>query len=215
MGAPQVVVRGEAVLRVPPEAADLLVGVHCRARDRERALEACAARGRAVVAVLARAGDAVEAQETAGVAVHLARDDRGATWSVAALDTRVTVGRTGAVGELVVALGRLEDVEVRGPYWRLRPDSPVPGQARLAAVADAVARARTYAAAFGVQLTGLVEVADAGLGAGSPVAGPVAAMARFESSGPALDLTPAPQEVHGSVEVRFTTSVPDPEVFRR
>jgi uncharacterized protein len=42
----------------------------------------------------------------------------------------------------------------------------------------------------------------------------VQAVARFESIAPALDLAPAPQEVHGSVEVRFAMSAPDPEVFR-
>lgn len=214
MGAPQVVVRGEAVLRVPPEVADLTVTVRCRARDRERALETCAVRAREVAAVLAAAGDDVEAQETTNVSVHLEHDEHGATAPVATVGTRVTVPRPDAAGDLVVALGRLDDVDVWGPAWRLRPDSPVPEQARLAAVQDAVRRARQYAAAFGAELLELVEVADTGIG-GLQVAGGAAAMARFESSAPALDLAPAPQEVHGSVEVRFTMSAPDPEVFRR
>ncbi len=215
MGAPQVVVRGEAVLRVPPEVADLGVTVRCQARDRESALEACAARNREVTAVLAAAGDAVEAQETTGASVHLERDGSGATTPVATVGTRVTVARPDVAGDLVVALGRLPDVEVWGPSWHLRPGSPVPGQARLAAVEDAVRRARQYAAAFGAELVELVEVADTGLGSSVRVAGAVPLMATFESGAPALDLAPAPQEVHGSVEVRFTMSAPDPEVFRR
>ena len=214
MGAPQVVVRGAAVLRVPPEVADLTVTVRVRARDRDSALEACAARGREVAAVLAAAGDAVEAHETTAVSVHLERDDHGATVPVATVGTRVTVPRPDATGDLVVALGRLADVDVAGPAWRLRPDSPVLERARLAAVDDAVRRARQYAAAFGAELLELVEVADTGRS--SPqVAGGGPAMARFESSAPAFDLAPAPQEVLGSVEVRFTMSAPDPEVFRR
>jgi len=105
-------------------------------------------------------------------------------------------------------------VEVSGPVWRLRPDSAATEQARLSAVRDAVTRARQYAAAFGAHLTALVEVSDTGLGGGGlRVAGAMASMARFEGE-PHLDLVPARQEVHGSVEVRFTMSEPDQEVFR-
>ena len=113
-----------------------------------------------------------------------------------------------------MALGRLDDVEVSGPYWRLRPDSGAVEEARLAAVRDAVRRARQYAAAFGAELTALVEVSDTGLGGGGlRVAGAMDSMARFESE-PHLDLVPARQTVHGAVEVRFTMSQPDQEVFR-
>jgi hypothetical protein len=213
--APQVVVRGEALLVVDPEIADVEVTVQVRARDRQTALERCSARQGEVAAVVAAAGDAVELTETAGVSVHLeVRDRRAPGEPVASLHTRLTLGRLDAVGELVVALGRLDDVEVSGPYWRLRPDSPAAEQARLAAIGDAVTRARQYAAAFGAHLTALVEVSDTGLGGGGPrVAGAMASMARFEGE-PHLDLVPARQEVHGSVEVRFAMSEPDQEVFR-
>jgi uncharacterized protein YggE len=216
MTSPQVVVRGEAVLVVDPEIADVDVTVRVRARDRQTALERCSARQDEVTAVVAAAGDAVEAAETTGVSVHLeVRDRRAPGEPVASLHTRLTLGRLDAVGELVVALGRLDDVEVSGPFWRLRPDSGAAQQARLAAVRDAVTRARQYAAAFGAQLTALVEVSDTGLGGdGLRVATSMSSVARFESE-PHLDLVPARQEVHGGVEVRFTMSEPDQEVFRR
>ena len=108
-----------------------------------------------------------------------------------------------------------------GPSWRLRPDSPAVEQARLAAVRDAVHRARQYAAAFGAELTALLEISDAGLsGGGFRVAEAMGAMAAFGDSELSLDLTPARQEVHGSVEVRFTMSgtrpggLPSDEVSR-
>ena len=213
--APQVVVRGEAMLVVEPEIADVDVTVRVRARDRQTALERCSARQAEVSAVVAAAGDAVEVTETTGVSVHLeVRDRRAPGEPVASLHTRLTLGRLDAVGELVVALGRLDDVDVSGPHWRLRPDSAVTEQARLAAVGDAVTRARQYAAAFGSHLTALVEVSDTGLGGGGlRVAGAMVPLARFESE-PQLDLVPARQEVHGSVEVRFAMSEPDQEVFR-
>ena len=218
---PQVVVRGEAVLLVEPEIADVDVTVRVRARDRQTALERCTARQDEVAAVVAAAGDAVEVVETTGVSVHLeVRDRRAPGEPVASLRTRLTLGRLDAVGELVVALGRLDDVDVSGPYWRLRPAGRSAEEARLAAVRDAVTRAQQYAAAFGAHLTALLEVRDTGVsGGGFRVAGAIESMATFPGEQPHLDLAPARQEVHGAVEVRFTMSEPDssswqPEVVR-
>jgi uncharacterized protein len=213
--APHVLVRGEAVLLVDPEVADIGITVRTRARDRQTALERCAARQADVTAALASANDAVENLETAGVSVHVeVRDRRAPGEPVASVHTRVTVNRLDLAGELVVALGRLDDVDVFGPTWRLRTDSPAYERARLDAVRDALHRARQYAAAFGAELTALLEVRDAGLsGGGFQVAGAMTPMGRFESD-ISLDLTPARQEVHGSVEVRFAMSEPDQEVFR-
>lgn len=212
---PQVVARGEAYLLVEPELAEIGVTVRVRARDRDSALERCAARQEEVLAVVAAAGDAVETAETAAVSVHLEVSDRRAPGEpVATVHTRLVLRRTEAVGDLVVTLGRLDDVEVTGPDWRLRRDSPALARARLQAVRDAVERARQYAAAFGAELSALLEISDAGLsGGGFRVAGAMGAMARFDSA-PQLDLTPARQEVHGVVEVRFTMSPPDQEAFR-
>jgi uncharacterized protein len=218
---PQVVVRGEAVVLVDPEVADVGVTVRTRARDRQTALERCTARQAEVAAVVAGFGDVVERSETTGVSVHVeVRDRRAPGEPVASVHTQLTLARTDVVGELVVALGRLDDVTVSGPGWRLRPDSPAHEQARLDAVADAIRRARQYAAAFGAQLTALLQVSDVGhAGYGIQVAGAMDSMARFESSDIPLDLTPARQEVRGAVEVRFAMSEPDSslwhtEVFR-
>jgi uncharacterized protein YggE len=206
-----VLVRGEAVLHVRPEVADVWVTVRVRARDRQTALERCQAAQQQVTAAVAAAGDAVESVETASVSVHLeVRDRRAPGEPVATVQTRLTVGSLDAVGDLVVELGRLEDVEVSGPVWRLRPDSPAVERARLEAVQDAVHRARQYATAFGSHLTALLEVSDAGLGPnGLRVAAGMAPMARFESTDIHLDLAPPQQEVHGAVEVRFAMSAPD------
>jgi uncharacterized protein YggE len=97
----------------------------------------------------------------------------------------------------------------------MRPGGPAVEQARLAAVRDAVHRARQYATAFGAELTALLEISEAGLsGGGFRVAEAMGAVGAFGDSALSLDLTPARQEVHGSVEVRFTMSAPDQEVFR-
>jgi uncharacterized protein YggE len=213
--APQVVVRGEVTLSVDPEVADLGVTVWGRARDRGTALERCRARQDELATVLAAADHGIEAEETTGVSVHDEPRDGGAHLSVATVHTRLVVARPDAVGALVGALGRLADVDVAGPSWRLRPDSPHHERARLAAVQDAVRRARSYAAAFGAELTALVEVRDAGVSAGTfRVAEAMSSMAPFGASDVHLDLTPPRQQVHGTVEVRFAMSAPDQEVFR-
>ena len=212
---PHVLVRGEARLLVEPEIADLGVTVTGRGRDRQAALERCRARQGELAAVLARA-DGLESEETTGAWVHDQPADGGPPLAVASVHTRLVVARLDTVGALVGALGRLGDVDVSGPTWRLRPDGPHVEAARLAAVRDAVQRARQYAAAFGAELTALLEVRDAGLsGGGLRVAVESAAMAPFGASDVPLDLTPARQEVHGAVEVRFAMSEPDQEVFRR
>jgi len=211
---PTVSVRGEAVLVVEPEIADLDVTVRVRARDRQIALERCRAAQEQVTAVVRRAGDAVETAETAAVTVYLEHSHAGPGDPVASQHTRLRVGALDAVGELVVALGRLDDVELSGPSWGLRPDSPAYERARLAAVSDAVRRARSYAAAFGAELTALLEVSDPGIaGSAVRVAGGMAALS-FEAADLALDVTPMRSEVHGAVEVRFAMSEPEQEVFR-
>ncbi|HEY4603580.1 MAG TPA: SIMPL domain-containing protein, partial [Blastococcus sp.] len=112
---PQVIVRGEAVLAVEPELAVVEVTVRARGRDRDTALQRCSARQAEVNEVVISAGDAVESAETAGAAVYPETEDGGMTVSVATVHTRLTVPRLDAAGDLVVALGRLDDVEVSGP----------------------------------------------------------------------------------------------------
>jgi uncharacterized protein YggE len=213
--APTVSVRGEALLVVEPDLADLDVTVRVRARDRQTALERCRAVQEQVADVVRRAGDSVESAETAAVAVHLEYSPGRPGDPVASQHTRLRVRRLDVVGEVVVALGRLDDVEVHGPSWALRPDSPAYDRARSAAVSDAVRRARSYATAFGAELTALLEVSDPGIaGSGLRVAAGSAALS-FEAGDLALDLTPMRCEVRGAVEVRFAMSEPEQEVFRR
>jgi uncharacterized protein YggE len=213
--APSVSVRGEALLVVEPEIADLDVTVRVRARDRQTALERCRAVQEQVTAVVRRAGSAVETAETAAVSVHLEYHPGGPGDPVASQHTRLRVGTLDVVGDLVVALGRLDDVELNGPSWGLRPDSPAYDDARLAAVSDAIRRASSYAAAFGAELTALLEVSDPGIaGSALRVAAGTAALS-FEAGDLSLDLTPMRSEVRGAVEVRFAMSEPAQEVFRR
>ena len=210
---PRVVVRGEAVAEVLPDSADLVATVQVRDRRRDRALELLAARQQELSALLDGHRAALGPVATDVVAVFPEAGDGGrVSGSVATTTTRARVTDVAVAGELAVAVAALEDVSVHGPHWRVSRAHPVHQQVRTDAVQDAVVRARAYATAFGGRLTGLVEVRDAGVPGGGGVLAASFAMPRAKA---APELQPAPQEVLGQVEVTFTMSVPDEEVFAR
>jgi uncharacterized protein YggE len=93
-------------------------------------------------------------------------------------------------------------------------------QARIAAVSDAVRRARDYADAVGSELAGLVELADAHLLSESRAPGEPRALAApsprlpqrpraVAAEEPVFDLTPVRQVIRAVVEARFTITHPD------
>jgi uncharacterized protein YggE len=125
--------------------------------------------------------------------------------------TTLVVTDFAVLGEMLTRIAGLEQTSVHGPMWSLRPDSPAYREARHAAVADALARARDYAQALGARLLRLVELADTGL---SGAAGAGQALA-FDRSGVGqpdvawLELDPQRQVVYASVEARFLISDPN------
>jgi uncharacterized protein len=207
---PRVVVRGEAVAEVPPDAADLVVTVEVRDRRRDRAVARLAERQQELTALLDQHRDVLGPVSTDAVSVFPESDGTRVTGSIATTTTRVPLTDVTAAGELAVAMARLADTALSGPHWRLSRDHPAHQQVRTDAVADAISRARAYAGALGCRLTGLVEVRDAGARGGP---GPVAFA--LAASAPSLDLQPALQQVRGAVEVTFTMSEPDQEVYQR
>ena len=227
MDEPLVSVRGEAHLEVDPETARLNVVVRARDKHREDTLRRVDERQRAVLGLVESYGDAVDRVETRSVRLSPEfKDDRpnerilGYTGVVA---NTVTVVDFARLGDLVARLSELDLVEVNGPWWALRRTSPVYRDARIAAVGEAVRRARDYAEALGSRLTGVVELADVGLltsgepdgfAPGAPGAVPMAAMsmsARGAAEPVVLDLEPVRQNVHAAVEARFRMTAPSGE----
>jgi len=132
------------------------------------------------------------------------RADENALWSLGAHDISV-----------ILRLADEEPVTVEGPSWELRPGSDAYRRAAEQAVHAALARARTYAAALGAEITGLVEIADTGLSHDTipPPPVPFAFTAAVpgavpESAPPPLDLEPHPIQVRASVEATFTLAPP-------
>jgi uncharacterized protein len=219
-------VRGEARLEVEPEIATVSITVGARDKERRTAVEVLAARVREVGDLIKGYGQAVERLESQLLRVHpewREADQRGGKTAargtpagyLAQAGFSVTVGDFAILGELVTALADQDLVSLSGPEWRVRPDSPVHREARLAAVRDALSRARDYAEAFGGRITGLAEAADSGLLRGEPGGGGWMASARLSGRDAArqpsgeqleIDLEPAMQTVYAQIEARFTMS---------
>jgi uncharacterized protein YggE len=214
---PTLAVQGEAILEVNPEIARIEVSVAAVDRDRAKTLQLLNDRAVAVDKVLASFPDVIEKNETSGVRVSPQLAGRASGYHGAVYHA-ITVTGFDRLGELMAQLADLDQTEVGGPWWELRPGSPVYGRVRVAAVKDAVRRAGDYAAALGSSLAGLIEVADARLLSGSrgqaeALSSPSARLPhRVRAAAPeefSFDIAPAKQVVRAAVEARFTIGEPD------
>lgn len=225
---PLISVRGEAVLEVWPEIARIEISIAAAGPDRAGTLKLLRERAAAVEKILASFPTAIDQSEATGMRIgpHLigpqliSRVPRErASGYHGAIHHVVAVTGFDQLGELMAQLTDQDLTEVGGPWWELRPGSPVFREARAAAARDAVRRARDYASALGSELTGLVELADARLQPearsqaeqrGGIAAARLPQRTRAEvPEDPAFDLTPARQTVRATVEARFTISPPD------
>lgn len=213
---PMVVVRGEAVREVPPDLAVLTVTVSARDPDRQAVLTRLTERAAELRRVLDEHPDGIERRETSDI--HVAPDLKRRSEKVAAytgsVSTTVTVTDFDLLGELVLRLASMDQASVSGPWWQLRPGTRAGAEVRMAAVADAMARAREYAQAVGAHVSRLVEIADEGTVPGGGVQ-PLAAQAlRYAEADGALDVDPQLQTVHAAVIVRVAISTPPASAFR-
>jgi hypothetical protein len=221
-GQPVISVRGEASLEVEPEIAIVEVTIQARDRDRRTVLGRLASRNQQVTDLIKSHGEAVEKLESGPASVRPDFRDKKASERIGGYlgraSVRITVRDFTVLGELVTGLSDEDLVTVAGPWWALRPDSPVYRAARLAAARDAMVRAREYAEAFGGEITGLIEAADAGLLTSPGERGSgfrTMAVGRAASGGglpeAELDFEPARQTVTAQVEARFALTSPPPE----
>lgn len=218
--SPILAVRGETVLEVEPDIASIEVSIAARGPDRAATLKTLTDRDAAVSLILGDFDQIIEKSESSGVRLGPQTGRAGAGCCQGVIHHAVTVIAFDRLGELMGQLAADDLTEVGGPWWDLRPGSPVYRQARVAAVADAVRRARDYASAVGSELAGLVELADAHLLSESR--GPAEPRALTGSSArlpqrprviaaeePVFDLSPARQQVRAVVEARFVITTPD------
>ena len=208
---PVVAVRGEAYREVAPEIARFAVTARARDRDREATLTRLAERAAAVRVLLDGAGPGIDRRETGELRVRpeTRRSGERVVAYSGSVTTTVTVSDFTALGELMLRLADQDQIEVAGPWWSLRPDSPAHREARHAALADALLRAREYAEALGARVTALIELADAGAAEQPMMSRMAYAMGDGAEGGPPeLELDPQPQTVHAAVQARFAISEP-------
>jgi uncharacterized protein len=208
------------LLEAEPEIAMVSVTIQARDRGRQMVLDRLASRNEQVISLINSYGQAVEKLESGPASVRPDLKDKKAGERVARYvgqaSVRIMVRDFTVLGELVTRVSEEDLVTVAGPWWALRPDSPVYRDARLAAARDAQVRAREYAGAFGGAVAGLIEAADAGLLSSSGEHGvrvrAMAAAGRAPlAGGPPqveLDFEPARQTVTAQVEARFAMTIP-------
>ncbi|GIH12711.1 SIMPL domain-containing protein [Rugosimonospora africana] len=208
---PVVAVRGEVFYEVPPDIATFSVTASAFSKDRQEVLQELTDRVGSLREVLDAYADAISERATGGMSMNVVtkRDSEKVGGYRASVTTTVTVHDFTVLGDLMLRLGDHARTALSGPWWALRPGSPVHREARTAAVGDAVARAREYAEALGARVVGLIELSDIGLG-GRPDAMPramtLAGHSQWEKETPQLDLEPQRQQVRTAVEARFLIS---------
>ncbi len=210
MSAPVVTVQGEAQVEGPPDLAALSCTVHRAGDSADRVRTGLADASAQVRSVLGEFGSAVEFS-TSGLHVSPVSHRRTPTKVTGyrgTFSSQVQVSDFSVLSPVVLALSRIPDSQIDGPWWSLRPDNPMYARARLLAIAEARRRAVDYAGAFGATLADLVEVSDLGTGFGGARDMRAFAMSKGAEESE-FDFEPTRQTVSGQVTVRFTLSKVD------
>lgn len=203
---PMVVVRGEAVREVPPEIATCAISAIVRDRDKQAVLTRLAERSAELRTALDGFGETIERRESGAVEVFPEfKGERRTVGYTGRVATVITVTDFAALGDLLLQLAAMEQVAVAGPWWQLRPASTAGSEVRREAIADALARAREYAAAVGARVDRLIEITDEGAGGG----GLMMRAMLSGADGAGLQLDPQQQTVRASVLVRVAITEPD------
>lgn len=216
--APVVIsVRGERNLEVDPELCDFTVTLRARGPERAGVLASLSQRNSDALAQLKGTwGEALEQVQTSGFSVYPETKPKSRNEQVKAyagtVRLTVTVKDFTVLGDMILRVSDAEGRSVDGPYWRMRRDSPAYRQARTEAVADAVARAKEYAAAIGARITGLLELADDGTSMThgvQPMRAQFGVRSASYSEAPTLELEPVRQTVYAAVQARFSATQPE------
>jgi uncharacterized protein YggE len=207
----EIVVRGEHVSDADPELGIVTTELSARARRRDDVFERLRERAEWQRGILERFSGQIERDEMAAHHVHPLVDREASDMPVGyvgEIRTKITLKDLSCAGDLVSALSLGDMSEVLSLMWALRPNSPVHRATRIAAVHDALTRARDYCAAVGSQLTTLVSITEADGSRSEPVAATRIVTSPDHPPGALFDFRPAIQTVRSVVEVRFSIMQP-------
>lgn len=218
-----IAVRGTAEERVDPELAAVTLTIGVSEPERDTAL-ARTARARERLLAEVRDLEAAGALDTwsAGqlrVWSHRPFNNEGRQLPLVhqtRSEVEIVFSDLDRLGEWVSRVSDGEAVDLDGIDWRLTEATRrrVQELAQRAAVADAIAKARVYAAALGLGAPTPVELADTGLLTAQPMppaprGGMKMAMAAYDGggAGSGTEFAPAVLVVEASVEARFHAEV--------
>uniref|UniRef100_UPI000CD4C1A7 SIMPL domain-containing protein n=1 Tax=Streptomyces sp. SM11 TaxID=565557 RepID=UPI000CD4C1A7 len=218
---PHVTVRGEAHLEADPEIAHITITLTARGTDRRTTLDDLTRRNTTTLDLIKTYGDTIEKLETGTLAIRpeLTRHGRGERIRAyhGSIQLTATLSDFTTLGEIFARLADQDLTRIDGPWWALRPTSPVHAAARRQAVQEALQRAREYAEALDTRLGALLELSDTGTHVGprttraafSAHAVPFAAAgAEAATDAAPVDLEPVRQSVDAQVEASFTLIPP-------
>jgi len=222
-------VRGEATLTVPADSVLLSGGIALSRGSKSDALaEASAALQRLTTDLTSLGAVALTVNTEHDVLVWLARSattwverrhnkDTGINEPTGRVTANVSVQITVRDFDLLELLGAHlsthQDLHLNQATWQVDSDNPGWAHVRAAAIHAAIDKGRDYAAALGVSLLEVFQVADAGLlegGLHQVAAGHLlsATMGRGVGDGPAdtPSLDPEPQELTAAIDARMRTT---------
>jgi uncharacterized protein len=210
---PTVAVHGIAERSVAPDSYNLVARVAVEAAQTQVAAEGLAEGFAALEATIAQLAHLNLDVERTGISMYEDAKPLGSRRSAWHASRAMTLtGRdTSQVAEVAGALGRVPDVAIEGPHWRVERDNPAHAEIQAEAVREALARAERYAAALGGTLGRLVELSDTGMGGGGYRLA-MAASARDIGGRPGLesmDFTPQPIEISAGVQGRWYLNLTD------
>ena len=209
----EIIVRGSAELRIPPDRALVHATLDADGGSRDDAYSGAARTAAAVDAVLATYADGAERVVTTALTVQpLTRWRKGELVRTGWRATRrslldlTSFERMGALLADLAAAG----ATIAGPDWRVDETNEAHDRVRALAAQDARRRAEAYADGLGVAVGDLRWVAEPGLRSSSPEVGHGALMS-FASApqGGSVDdeaiieVAPADTTIAASVEVAF------------
>jgi uncharacterized protein YggE len=204
----RIVVTGTGEVRARPDIAIISAGVVVQSATASAALAENSRAMNAVLQQLRTSGLAAEDVQTSQFSVTPLYETQPPERETTApprivgyqVSNRVSarvreIDRLGAVLDALVSAGA---TNIEGPLFDIANPAQLLGEARDAAVADALARARRYAAAAGVELGEIISIEEAG-----SFAPPPRPMMRAEAMSADVPIAPGQTELSASVMVVF------------
>lgn len=205
-GVPTVSVSGHGEVNVPPDTAQVNIGVDVIKPTLDEAQEQATTQANAVIEALKAAGIADEDIQTEFFSVNILRDysENADPTTITGFEIvnqlRVTVRDTDTLGELLDAAVNAGANSIYGVTFYVDDQTAAASEARVEAVEDARVKAEELATAAGMTLGPVVAIAEGT----APIISPVYGMAR--GGGMAMDAAAVPVET-GSTTVAVDVQV--------